>query len=219
MLLALMAGRALTAGELAMPLESRRKPRAGTWASSSELGFSRSRSRAGTATSVSLRPRSLRCSRVLWRSRRTERPVIAPLLGATKRYAKRGPATTILRVVSVWRLRTPFSHEGISYWMTTAGKSPLTALGFTNEDFGLNLADVARQRRRFCRPCLDWSERRRHLGGAVGAAVAARCFKPGWIDRTKGSRAVAITSSGRRGFFEIFGIPILDDRETIRAEG
>jgi hypothetical protein len=36
-----------------------------------------------------------------------------------------------LRVVSVWRLRTPFSHEGISCWMTTAGKSPLTALGFS----------------------------------------------------------------------------------------
>jgi hypothetical protein len=42
-------------------------------------------------------------------------------------------------------------------------------------------------------------------------AVAVRCFELGWIDRVKGSRAVAITSSGRRGFFEIFGIPISDD--------
>jgi DNA-binding transcriptional ArsR family regulator len=86
-------------------------------------------------------------------------------------------------------------------------------------EFGLNLAGAASQRRRFCRPCLDWSERRRHLGGAVGAAVAVRCFELGWIDRVKGSRAVAITSSGRRGFFEIFGIPISDDWETTRAEG
>jgi hypothetical protein len=78
-------------------------------------------------------------------------------------------------------------------------------------EFGLNLAGAASQRRRFCRPCLDWSERRRHLGGAVGAAVAVRCFELGWIDRVKGSHAVAITSSGHRGFFEIFGIPISDD--------
>ena len=42
-------------------------------------------------------------------------------------------------------------------------------------------------------------------------AVAVRCFELGWIDRVKGSRAVAITSSGHRGFFEIFGIPISDD--------
>jgi hypothetical protein len=86
-------------------------------------------------------------------------------------------------------------------------------------EFGLNLADAANQRRRFCRPCLDWSERRRHLGGAVGAAVAVRCFELGWIDRVKASRAVAITPSGCQGFLEIFGIAILDDQKTISAEG
>jgi DNA-binding transcriptional ArsR family regulator len=66
--------------------------------------------------------------------------------------------------------------------------------------FGLDLAGAAGKRRRFCRPCLDWSERRPHLGGAVGAALAQRCFALGWIERVKNSRAVAITPTGSGGF-------------------
>jgi DNA-binding transcriptional ArsR family regulator len=72
--------------------------------------------------------------------------------------------------------------------------------------FGLDLAHAERQRRCFCRPCLDWSERRAHLGGAVGAALATRCFELGWIARVKDSRAVAITPAGRRGFAATFDI-------------
>ena len=74
--------------------------------------------------------------------------------------------------------------------------------------FGLDLAGAAGKRRRFCRPCLDWSERRLHLGGAVGAALAQRCFVLGWIERIKDSRAVAITPSGRDGFSIHFGLDI-----------
>ncbi len=76
------------------------------------------------------------------------------------------------------------------------------------EGFGLDLAGAAGKRRRFCRPCLDWSEQRPHLGGAVGAALAQRCFALGWIERIKDSRAVAITSQGREGFRTSFGIEI-----------
>ena len=72
--------------------------------------------------------------------------------------------------------------------------------------FGLDLAGAAGKRRRFCRPCLDWSERRLHLGGAVGAALAQRCFALGWIERIKDSRAVTITPSGRDGFLTNFGV-------------
>jgi len=74
---------------------------------------------------------------------------------------------------------------------------------------GLDLAGAAGKRRRFCRPCLDWSERRLHLGGAVGAALAQRCFALGWIQRIKDSRAVAITPSGCDGFLANFGVEIL----------
>ncbi|MEJ0019984.1 MAG: helix-turn-helix transcriptional regulator [Acetobacteraceae bacterium] len=48
-------------------------------------------------------------------------------------------------------------------------------------------------RRVFCRPCLDWSERRPHLAGRLGAALACRCFELGWIARQRDTRAVAIT--------------------------
>lgn len=67
--------------------------------------------------------------------------------------------------------------------------------------------EAARQRRRaFCRPCLDWTERRLHLGGAVGAALAARCFDLGWTARLRDSRAVTITPAGRDGLAENFGL-------------
>jgi DNA-binding transcriptional ArsR family regulator len=80
------------------------------------------------------------------------------------------------------------------------------------DQFGVDLAYAGSQRRRFCRPCLDWSERRRHLGGAVGAALAARCFELGWIERVKDSRAVTITASGRSGLLATFSIAVSNDQ-------
>jgi DNA-binding transcriptional ArsR family regulator len=77
------------------------------------------------------------------------------------------------------------------------------------DGMGIDLASVASQRRGFARPCLDWSERRPHLAGALGAAIGARCFEIGWIEHQKDSRAVTITAAGRRGFRESFGIEIL----------
>jgi hypothetical protein len=64
----------------------------------------------------------------------------------------------------------------------------------------------APSRRRFCRPCLDWSERRPHLGGAVGAALCARCVELGWVRPVAGSRALAITPAGELGFRSAFGV-------------
>ena len=75
------------------------------------------------------------------------------------------------------------------------------------DEFG---APPAPGRRVFCRPCLDWSERRPHLAGRVGAALASRCFELNWIARQRDTRAVAITDAGRIGFRETFGISLLD---------
>ena len=55
-------------------------------------------------------------------------------------------------------------------------------------------------RRRFAYPCLDWSERRHHLGGALGAGVLCALEKKGWVRREAGSRALEVTRSGKMGF-------------------
>jgi hypothetical protein len=55
-------------------------------------------------------------------------------------------------------------------------------------------------RRPLTRPCLDWTERRHHLAGALGAALAARFIELGWIERRPASRAVRVTDKGRRAF-------------------
>ena len=62
-----------------------------------------------------------------------------------------------------------------------------------------------RSSRILCRPCLDWSERRPHLAGALGAALCAHSFANGWIRRINGTRAVGITPKGSRVFREEFG--------------
>ena len=75
-------------------------------------------------------------------------------------------------------------------------------------EIGVDLARVRAGRRFFCRPCLDWTERRPHLGGAVGAALAGRCFDLGWIERRRGSRGLNITLAGQKGLLEVFGLSI-----------
>jgi DNA-binding transcriptional ArsR family regulator len=63
---------------------------------------------------------------------------------------------------------------------------------------GINTHDAARQRRTFCRPCMDWSERRFHLAGALGAALLSRFRELGWLKFDKDSRVVRITPLGDR---------------------
>ena len=65
-----------------------------------------------------------------------------------------------------------------------------------------------RPARVLCRPCLDWSERRPHLAGAVGAAICTHSFDNNWIRRIDGTRAVMITPKGRQVFREQFGAPL-----------
>ncbi|HEX4026000.1 MAG TPA: helix-turn-helix transcriptional regulator [Rhizomicrobium sp.] len=63
----------------------------------------------------------------------------------------------------------------------------------------------AHSRQMFCRPCLDWSERRPHIAGAVGTALCRTCFAQGWIRRIDGTRAVTITPAGRLALRKAFG--------------
>lgn len=89
--------------------------------------------------------------------------------------------------------------NGRNFELTTKGGRWFTA-------FGVNLEEVASSRRRFAFPCLDWSERRDHLGGALGAAVAQRMVARGWLKRKAGTRIVLVTTTGRAALSEQFGI-------------
>jgi DNA-binding transcriptional ArsR family regulator len=72
--------------------------------------------------------------------------------------------------------------------------------------FGVDL--TPQTRRIFCQPCLDWSERRYHLKGLVGARILDRLLELGWLKCVPGGRALRLTSSGRAGLSETFQIEI-----------
>lgn len=68
-----------------------------------------------------------------------------------------------------------------------------------------------RARRAPCRPCLDWSERRYHIGGAVGRALLERMEQLNWLERSSGTRLAFITDAGWSGLNEVFGLGHLAD--------
>lgn len=72
-------------------------------------------------------------------------------------------------------------------------------------DLGIELEKLQRQRRAFALACLDWSERRYHLAGALGAALAERFFQLAWIERRASGRAVQLTEVGQQGLKRVFG--------------
>jgi DNA-binding transcriptional ArsR family regulator len=88
--------------------------------------------------------------------------------------------------------------------LTESGVALLTRAGLDVD------AIVARKhtKRVLCRPCLDWSERRPHLAGALGAALCTHCFDKGWVRRIDGTRALAITRKGEQGLRETFGVAL-----------
>jgi DNA-binding transcriptional ArsR family regulator len=73
---------------------------------------------------------------------------------------------------------------------------------------GVEIENARAGRRVFCRPCLDWTERRPHLGGAIGAALATRCFELGWVERMRDKRGLNITPKGERGLLEVFELSL-----------
>ena len=83
--------------------------------------------------------------------------------------------------------------------ITTAGSRFFT-------EFGIELPRRRSTRRHVSRLCLDWTERRPHIAGVVGAALTTRYFDLGWMERMKRSQAVVVTPLGRQGFQKTFGI-------------
>ena len=66
--------------------------------------------------------------------------------------------------------------------------------------WGVDLRALHARRRRFACTCLDWSERRPHLGGALGAALLERFTSNGWVERTSRPRVLRITPLGQHEF-------------------
>jgi len=89
--------------------------------------------------------------------------------------------------------------EGDGYEVTADGGKALAGLG-------IDLAGLRALRRRFACACLDWSERRPHMGGALGSALLAVALKRKWVTRDLDSRALGVSSLGRRELLARFGV-------------
>ncbi len=85
----------------------------------------------------------------------------------------------------------------------------LTPQGTTGlEELGIDLDEARGLRRQFACPCLDWSERRPHIGGALGAAILAMALKRKWVSPDLDSRALTVTSTGQREMLARLGVRI-----------
>jgi DNA-binding transcriptional ArsR family regulator len=90
---------------------------------------------------------------------------------------------------------------GTEFEVTSSGAATLSA-------FGINLGQVRRSRRRFAGACLDWTQRRPHLNGALGAAITDGLLERGWFERGHSRRSLRLTDAGRRGLSGTFGCVI-----------
>jgi len=78
---------------------------------------------------------------------------------------------------------------------------------------GVDLSAARGSRRAFCKPCIDWSERRPHLAGALGASLARRLMELRWIARKRDTRALAITPIGWNSIERTFGCALHDQAD------
>lgn len=202
MLMALMDGRALTASELASV--------AGVTAPTASSHLSRLTDAGLLAVERQGRYRYHRLSSATVAA--MLEGIMAVAAGSESR--PRASVRTGPRDAAMRRARTCYDHlagkvaVAIADRMVERGHLELSSDGGALTDdgaaflrsigVGLEAATARTTRRRlFCRPCLDWSERRPHIAGTIGTALRDACFRQGWMRRVDGSRVVAITPAGR----------------------
>ncbi|MFQ1061403.1 ArsR/SmtB family transcription factor [Bordetella trematum] len=99
------------------------------------------------------------------------------------------------------------THDG--GLLTASGEQMLGTLGVDID--AARQGSQRRSGRAFCRPCLDWSERRPHLAGALGAALLRCCLEKDWLRRRPDSRVISLTPTGRQALQQAFGLALLRD--------
>jgi DNA-binding transcriptional ArsR family regulator len=156
------------------------------------------------------------------RAFRLARPEVARALEALALVSPPRPARTLRRATRAGAeraARTCYDHlagalgVAVCDALLAAGAISLDgerayALGPTAGDVfaAIGVTPPARTRRAYAIRCLDWSERRPHLAGALGAAVAEAMLGRGWVARVKGSRALLVTDAGRAGLRAALGV-------------
>jgi DNA-binding transcriptional ArsR family regulator len=145
-------------------------------------------------------------------------PEVAEALEALARVAPREPVRSLgqaTRIEALRAARTCYDH--LAGRLGTALMDALLAHGFVADEhitptgvealarLGVDLDSIPGRRPRF-RSCLDWSERRPHAAGKLGAALAAHAFELGWVERLDGSRVLRVTPAGEMGFADAFGL-------------
>jgi DNA-binding transcriptional ArsR family regulator len=104
------------------------------------------------------------------------------------------------------QLHDHFSAQG---WLMEGGAGEYQLSEAGSQQFaqlGLDLPALHKLRRRFACPCLDWSERTPHLGGALGAALLQLALQRGWVERDLDSRALSVPAAGARRMRAAFGL-------------
>ena len=104
-------------------------------------------------------------------------------------------------------------NGGMSLSCRMAVRSPKSGFAFFSS-LGIALNEREEMHRVFCRPCLDWSERRPHIAGRVGAKLCDHYLELGWVRRQESTRALDITPKGRLGFAEWFEMDFLRARDS-----
>src|SRR5690242_5799644 len=112
-------------------------------------------------------------------------------------------------------LRRRYLHQepepsGRTGWADTpAARFEVTGAGAkTLRSFGVDAGEVRRSRRHFAGPCIDWTQRRGHLNGALAAAITSRLFELAWIERGQRRRSVLVTPAGIEGLACAFGVDL-----------
>lgn len=96
-----------------------------------------------------------------------------------------------------WMLKSGWiALQGDNYELAPKGATALSA-------WGVDSTAVHTSRRRFAYPCLDWSERRFHLGGSLGAALLTALERKGWLNKELDSRALQVTRAGKQGLLRL----------------